>query len=161
MCSPRLPRGQHRPPRATTRAASARDPYGASPNPIPVWNGFGSKDDRVHGDVSELPLEADLIEPRLGKIFEDASLLYSVAEAHTRELAIDDVVRQPAIPSYAPVWSPVLVYDAMPGNAAGNEYLLFVILDDLAHHYPNAWRGAAHRRQTEKSLGVTMAALHY
>jgi poly(3-hydroxybutyrate) depolymerase len=136
------------------------DTYDASPNPIPVWNGFGSKDDRVHGDVKELPLEPDEIEARLGQIFADASLLYSVTETHSRELALDDFVTQPRKTGYSPIWSPVLVFDALSDNEAVNEYY-FVVLEELGHHYPNAWPGRRNRGATEKSVGVSMAVLQY
>ena len=136
----------------------AADPYGKSENPIPVWAGVGSKDRAVSGDVSEVPLEPDKIDRRIPRLFADASLLYSVASTHTREIAMDDFVRQPRLGNFSPTWSPVMVFDPLPGNTAGNEYL-FVVLDDLRHHYPNAWPG--HRRETRNSLGVTMAALQY
>jgi hypothetical protein len=141
----------------------ARDPYGPSPNPIPVWAGMGSKDDRfmpvVGGRPRELPLRPRLIERSLRRAFDDAALLYSVEPTHGSELDVDDLVCQPRYPrGRAPRWSPVMVFDAVPGNAAENQYL-FVILDELEHHYPNAWPGAS--GASRSSRGVTMALLQY
>lgn len=140
----------------------AHDNYAASPNPIPVWNGMGSKDDRfmpvIGGRPRELPLRPRLIERSLRQTFDDAALLYSVVPSRSGELSMRRLVCQPPYRrGSAPVWSPVLVFDAVQGNAAGNQYL-FVILDELEHHYPNAWPpGAPHR----KSRNVTMALLQY
>jgi poly(3-hydroxybutyrate) depolymerase len=143
-----------------TGAQCPADPYGASALPIPVWNGIGAIDDRFGGPLPRLPLRPGLIELALPQFFADASLLYSVAPSRTRELPISDLVRIRPLGGFRPRFSPVLAYDALPGNAAGNEYL-FVIQDGLIHHYPNAWPGRRNRAQTEKSRGVTMAALHF
>jgi poly(3-hydroxybutyrate) depolymerase len=136
------------------------DPYGPSPNPIPVWNGVGSRDDRFTGALPRLPLRPGAIErvSSLRQVFDDASLIYSVASTRTSEQPISRLVNVRPVGGYSPRWSPVMEYEALPGNNAGNEYL-FVVLDRVAHRYPNAWSGQA--GATRDSQGVTMAALQY
>ncbi len=146
----------------------AADRYGRSRHPIPVWNGMGSRDDRfvpralagLPQRLRQLPLRPALIEQALPHVFSDASLLYSVASTHSRELSMRQLVGRTALPGYSPVWSPVMAFEPLQGNPWRNRYL-FVVLDELPHHYPNARPGRKYRAATSRSLGVTMAELHY
>jgi hypothetical protein len=121
----------------------AGDPLVRSRNPIPVWNGMGSRDDRYLGSHAELPLDAAGIQSYFQPMFD-------AAPSRT------ELVNPRSVPA-GTVWSPVLKYAALPGNPAGNPYL-FVILDELPHKFPNAWPGET--VESRRSQGVTMAALH-
>lgn len=138
----------------------AHDPVIASANPIPVWNGMGALDHMYLGRLPRLPLKPRLIERAMPYLPRDASALYSVAPTYSDTMPINQLVRVNPVGGHRPAWSPVMVYDPLPGNTAGNRYL-FVILDGLGHKYPNAWPGRRFRAVTERSEGVTMAKLQY
>lgn len=133
----------------------AQEPLVPSPNPIPIWNGMGSRDDRYLFGVEELPLDSAGIEAYGRPMFAAASRLYSVSATNSRELALDDFISPPAVPGYSPVWSPVLEHAAVTPGATNTYH--FVVLDELGHKYPNAWPGQS--RQTAESQGISMALL--